>query len=288
VAIRDWIEFRDPHHLMGVPIVHETTTDRVLTGADIDPESLQRGNNGDLWVGEEFGPWILHFDSTGVLLDPPIAAPDGLKSPNNPTLNGQPFTQPNSRGFESMSMSPDGKYLYPMLEGATVAEGTAATHRIMFEVSTKTASFTSRRWNYQVTATNPTTGTPFVADSWSIDAHRMVVIERGDIAALARDVWVVDRREVDSDGNLIKHHVVDLTHIPDPNLISLYDLSNGTAGLGAVFAVKCESIEAIYPIDGTRLLLGCDNNLPNAARQPGVADGTEFIVVKVPGLHSVD
>ena len=52
--------------------------DRLLTGADLDPESLQRGKDGDLWMGDEFGPWILHFDETGVLLEPPFRVPAGL------------------------------------------------------------------------------------------------------------------------------------------------------------------------------------------------------------------
>ena len=81
--------------------MNEATTDRLLTGADIDPESLQRGRNGDLWMGEEFGPWILHFDSDGVLLDAPFALPGGLMSPNNPFLgagHGDPAEQPGHRG----------------------------------------------------------------------------------------------------------------------------------------------------------------------------------------------
>ena len=56
----------------------------MLTGADIDPESLQRGRHGDLWVGDEFGPWILHFDASGRLLEAPFALPDGLVPPTNP------------------------------------------------------------------------------------------------------------------------------------------------------------------------------------------------------------
>jgi hypothetical protein len=31
-------------------------------------------------------------------------------------------------------------------------------------------------------------------------------------------------------------------------------------------------------------MLGCDNNLPNKGRNPGLADDNEFIVVDVPGL----
>jgi len=281
VQVEDWIEFTDPNHLMGFPIVNDATAGRVLTGGDIDPESLQRGSNGDLWVGDEFGPWVLHFDTHGVLLDAPIPTPGGLMSPNNPFLNGQPATQPNSRGFEAMASEPNGKHLYPILEGPTVAEGVASLNRLVFQVDTETKAFTGVGWTYHVQPE-----TPFVADAWSIDEHRMVVIER-DGLRLRRDVYLVDRREVGANNVLMKHHVVNLAEIPDPNLVSLYDTSNGTNGLGEVFSVACESIEAIYPINGTELLLGCDNNLPNAARQAGVADDTEFIVVKVPGLHSL-
>lgn len=110
VAVRDFISFRDPNHLIGFPIVNDATPDRLLTGGDIDPESLDRAHNGDLWVGEEFGPWILHFDAHGVLLDPPFQIP-GVRSPNNPWLNGAAPTQPNSRGFEGIAITPDGKYL---------------------------------------------------------------------------------------------------------------------------------------------------------------------------------
>jgi glycerophosphoryl diester phosphodiesterase len=50
---------------------------RVLTGSEIDPESLVRAPDGTFWVGEEFGPSLLHFDAQGVLLDPPFRVSDG-------------------------------------------------------------------------------------------------------------------------------------------------------------------------------------------------------------------
>ncbi|MET0739413.1 MAG: esterase-like activity of phytase family protein, partial [Acidimicrobiales bacterium] len=121
VQVGDFVSFRDPDHRLSFPIVNEATSERLLTGGDIDPESLQRGRDGDLWVGDEFGPWILHFDATGRLLDPPYEVP-GIKSPNNPTLAGAAATQPNSRGFEAMAISRNGRFLYAALEGATVAD----------------------------------------------------------------------------------------------------------------------------------------------------------------------
>ncbi len=61
-----------------------------MTGADFDIESIQRTSNGDYWIGDEFGPFLLHFDKDGILLDPPIPLPDfenpgkELRAPQNP------------------------------------------------------------------------------------------------------------------------------------------------------------------------------------------------------------
>jgi hypothetical protein len=168
VDLDDFIEFRDPDGLIGLPIVMDATTRRLLTGADIDPESLQRGANGDLWVGDEFGPWVLHFDATGKLLDPPFAAPGGLRSPNNPHLGGAMATQPNSRGFEAIAISPDGKYLYPALEGATEADVAAGkgTRRYVFEFSVRDEAFTGRVWLYRTELAGH-----LVADMAALDRH---------------------------------------------------------------------------------------------------------------------
>jgi glycerophosphoryl diester phosphodiesterase len=277
-----FIEFRDPGHLIGFPIVNEATAARRLTGADIDPESLQRGSNGDLWVGDEFGPWILHFDATGRLLDPPFATPGGLMSPSNPLLGGNPATQPNSRGYEAMAISPNGAFLYAALEGATVAEP-GSTHRIVFEFSIRDEAFTGRVWDYR-------TEQPayMVADMWAIDRHHVVVVERDagrGLSAVFRNVYVVDLTVVDASGALAKSLAVDLTAIPDPDLVSLPEIHPGDVGLGDPFRVTCESVESVHQVSGTKLLITCDNNLPNTGRNPAIADDTEMIVVKVPDLR---
>jgi hypothetical protein len=278
----EFIEFSDPDHLIGFPIVNAATEDRLLTGADIDPESLQRGTHGDLWVGDEFGPWILHFDGDGGLLDPPFATPGPLMSPSNPFLAGRPPSQPNSRGYEAMAISPDGAYLYAALEGATVAEA-GSTRRSVFEFSVRDEAFTGRVWNYRTEQPGY-----MVADMWAIDRHHIVVIERDGgrgLNAAFRNVYVVDLTVVDTGGALVKSPAVDLAAIPDPDLVSLPEIHAGDVGLGDPFRVTCESVEAIHPITGTELLIGCDNNLPNTGRNPTIADDTELIVVKVPVLR---
>lgn len=281
VAVRDFIQFSDPDGLIGFPIVNEGTAERRLTGADIDPESLQRGPHGDLWVGDEFGPWILHFTADGRLLEPPIGLPDGIASATNPFVDPAAVTLQNSRGIEGMGISVNGRYLYPTLEGATMTDPDQ-TRRLMFEYDTRRGEFTGERWQYRVD--HPAY---LVSDIAPLDHDRLVVMERDGgrgLTAVYRRVYVVDLDEVGADGFLVKRQVVDLAAIPDPDLISLPPIHEGDVGLGDPFRVTCESVEAIRVIKREQVLVGCDNNFPNAGRNPGRADDNEFILVDVPGL----
>jgi hypothetical protein len=286
VKVGEYVEFSDPDRLIGFPIVNEGSRQRLLTGGDIDPESLQIGPDGDLWVGDEFGPWILHFDRKGRLLEQPIGLPGGLMSPNNPFLGGGTATVPNSRGLEGMGIS--GQHLYPVLEGATTADLTVdPNRRLMFEYDTQTRAFTGRQWDYRVdpTIASPPSNQVFVSDVAPLDEHRLVVIERdGSNPGVRRRVFVVDVRVTAQDGSLAKTSVLDLAAIPDPDGVSLPEIHAGDVGLGDPFRVTCESVEAIRVVGEDQVLVGCDNNFPNTGRNPGRADDNEFILVQVPEL----
>jgi glycerophosphoryl diester phosphodiesterase len=86
VKILKNIQLSDPDKKVPFKITNETTHDRLLTGADFDIESLVIAPDGTIWIGDEFGPYLLHFDKTGKLLDAPIATPNYAKLN---TLNGQ-------------------------------------------------------------------------------------------------------------------------------------------------------------------------------------------------------
>ncbi|MTJ14180.1 glycerophosphodiester phosphodiesterase [Anabaena sp. UHCC 0187] len=86
VAVQNFIQLSDPNKLIPFDIVNKNTTKRELTGADFDVESFVIDAKGDIWVGDEFGTYLLHFNSNGVLLDAPFATPNPVKLN---TLNGQ-------------------------------------------------------------------------------------------------------------------------------------------------------------------------------------------------------
>lgn len=90
VTVVSAITLADPDRKILFPIVNELTRERLLTGSDFDPESMQLAPDGTIWIGDEFGPFLLHVDGEGKLLDPPFPLPDydhpgrELRSPENP------------------------------------------------------------------------------------------------------------------------------------------------------------------------------------------------------------
>jgi glycerophosphoryl diester phosphodiesterase len=89
VDILGFIQLSDPDNKVPFSIVNEGTGERLLTGADFDIESIVIDPDGSIWIGDEFGPYLLHFDAMGKLLEAPIETP-GVRSPQKPfnTLTG--------------------------------------------------------------------------------------------------------------------------------------------------------------------------------------------------------
>ena len=112
-------------------IVNENTPKRYLTGSDFDIESIQPIGDA-LWFGDEFGPFLIKTDKSGKVLAVFETKVDGkvVRSPDNPYVAppGAPgpmkFEVKRSKGFEGMAASPDGKFLYPLLEGPLWVEAT--------------------------------------------------------------------------------------------------------------------------------------------------------------------
>ncbi len=96
IETKGFIELRDPNNLIPFAITNHFSESRVLTGADFDIESVQRTKNGDYWIGDEFGPFLLHFDKDGILLDPPIPLPDYENPGKELRAKQNPFSEESS------------------------------------------------------------------------------------------------------------------------------------------------------------------------------------------------
>ncbi len=246
VDVGAFIQLRDPDHRVPFHIVNDGTADRLLTGADFDIESIRRGTHHDFWFGDEFGPFLLHTDQTGKVLDAPVPLP-GVQSPDSPYLGTAAPTLNSSKGFEGMARGKSGRYLYPMLEGALRADPDQ-NRRFIYQFDTRTKRYTGTVYQYRMDDPSYSIG-----DLTELDNNRFLVIERdqnqGPTAVFKR-IYEVDRRDVGPDGFLVKHEVVDLMHMNDPNLLSL-PARPGDIGLGSVFTFPFQTIEDVLPLGRT-------------------------------------
>ncbi|GHH11093.1 glycosyl transferase family 1 [Streptomyces lanatus] len=271
VAVLGGFNLSDPYRHVPFPL---TRADRVLTGADFDVESIQRMPDGTYWMGDEFGPWLLHFSAKGRLLEAPIAL-KGVKAPENPYLNGAQPDIAGSKGFEGLVRSVDGRRLYPLLEG-TVNGDTPGDLRFS-EFDLRTRAYTGKRFVYRLESTANAIG-----DAIAVDRHRFLVIERdggqGDTAKFKR-IYLADTRDRDGDGLMDKTLVADLLDIADPK---------GLGGSGETFRFPFQTIEDVNLVDDRTLAVLNDNNFPfSSGRTAGKADDNEFITIRLSApLHA--
>ncbi|WP_141310119.1 esterase-like activity of phytase family protein [Streptomyces spinoverrucosus] len=265
VRVLGGFNLSDPYRKVPFPL---TRADRVLTGADFDVESIVRVADGTYWMGDEFGPFLLHFDAKGRLLEAPIAL-DGVQAPENPYLDGAQPTIGGSKGFEGLVRSVDGRRLYPLLEG-TVTGDTPGDLRFS-EFDLRKRAYTGKRFVYRLESTAHAIG-----DAIAVDRHRFLVIERdggqGDAAKFKR-LYLADTRDRDHDGVMDKTLVADLLDIANPK---------GIGGFGETFRFPFTTIEDVVLLDDRTLAVLNDNNFPfSSGRTPGKADNNEFITIRL-------
>ncbi len=284
----------DPDGMVPFPIIADRTTypgsdipvdprireERLLTGADFDPESFRRVPDGTYYIGDEFGPFLLHVDAEGRLLEPPIELP-GVRSPQHPLLGDSEPNLSRSGGFEAMALSMDGKTLYPMLEHSLSGqEGQINIYAFDLESGAYTHSDPHDppyRYRLDPLAIAPT-------DLTAIAPGRFLVIERdGEQGPKARfkRVFEITLGVVDEEGFLIKTEVLDLLDIADPHNL---------AGMGTRFIFPFETTEALAVVAPDLLALVNDNNYPFSVGRhiaSGQPDDTEFILLRVSGLRAL-
>jgi hypothetical protein len=314
VAVNSFTPFSDPYgflamtYITGGPVYNRTNyyplpatqiavdpsirIGRLLTGADFDVESIARMEDGTFWVGEEFGPYLLHFDAQGRLLRTPVRHPV-LRAPQNPQNTAEsPANLPSSRGFEAMARNGDGSKLYVTTE-ASISSEPDTRMLVVYEFDTDTEQYTGRSFTYAKDSSNFITGDDnnatniFVTgDMTHVTDERYIIIERDDFQGppmsanppRQKKLYLFDLDQTDSaTGVLKKRLLVDLLDIED-----LEDIGGPLVGIPEdTFNFPLQSIESVTPVDDFTLLVGLDNNYPGGnGRVPGTPDDTEIITLR--------
>ena len=220
---------------------------RLLTGADIDPESVRIDKNGNFWLGDEFGPFLINVDVSGKVLRKEIFLPN-IMSPENPNRNNTPANLPSTGGFEGMAINLAGDKLYPMLEGSVQGDSEKTLRIYQFDIST--VRYDQAFYRYRLND-----GTS-IGDFTAVNAHEFLVLERNDATALSdkpiKKVYLIDIAQIDKAGFVHKQELVDLMQLEDPD-----DLNEDGQ---KTYAFAYSHIENLLIINKNTLLVVNDNN----------------------------
>ncbi|TPG16567.1 esterase-like activity of phytase family protein [Variovorax guangxiensis] len=293
-----------------LPVDPRIIAGRLLTGYDVDPESLQIDAQGNFWIGDEFGPFLLHFDKQGRLLSREVQVPNLRKLGGNPVVqtSNNPYLQytpalanlGGSGGLESMAINASRTKLYGMFEKEV--SGDDARNRVINVYDLATQKFELTPFIYRVNTGQRINGdgnleteiyTP--NDMVAINDTEFLVMEKdsgaGDArtgkfaasgtsrnAARFKRVFKIDLTKVDSAGYLIKEEVVDLMALSDPKKLG------GDATIDGVFTFPMECVEVVTIVDAHTLMFVNDNNYPGGSpsRATNKPDDNEFIRVRLP------
>lgn len=297
VTILRVIFLHDPHRKIPFHIIHENTEKRYLTGADLDPESIQK-IGPYFYIGDEFGPFLVKVDMEGKVvgfweIPHPTISGKFLRSPDHPAVIAPSvpgevvFDVRRSRGLEGMARSLDGRYLYPMLEGpiydTTKKEWENKDGKYflrIYEFDVLEEKFTGRTWKYLLedNANN-------IGDFNMISEYIGLVVERDwgegeptitDYTRPARfkRVYKIDLR-ADPEGFVKKLSYINLMNIADPD-----DINKDGENL---YKMPFVCIENVDKVDAYHIIVINDNNFGfSAGRMPGKQEDTELALIRVP------
>ena len=289
---RTRITLNDANHQLGLPIQADNLhyygnparpmvdaairSGRLLTGADLDIESVRRDKRGNYWFGDEFGPYLVKTDAQGTVLRNAIPLPGVFAPENIEVARGAAVANlGGSGGFEGMAIDASGSRLYTLLE-KTVAGDPARTLRIN-EFDLTSEAYTGVVYFYPLDA-----GGTAIGDMTAIDDERFVVIERNGATTTSapaagvpfKKLFLIDLSGVASGGVVTKTELVDLMNLSDPD-----DLDRDGK---TVYTMPYVTIENVLLQDARTLIVVNDNNFPYGGGRAASSDNTEFIRIRLP------
>ncbi len=156
-------------------------------GLRLDPEGIRVARSGNLFVSDEYGPFVIEFNPEGKQLRL-LRVPEKFEIDNPATSaaderkNNTSGRQPN-RGMEGLAISPDGGKLYGIMQSVLLQDGdrdpangiVVGVNVRILEMNTKTGA--TREFAYPMD--DPRHG---INEIVAIDDHEFLVLERDNKA----------------------------------------------------------------------------------------------------------
>ena len=267
-----------------------------LTGDQFDPESGVRIPDGTWWIGEEYGPSLLHFSADGNLLGSPfslmvprearmLSKANEIRGPDSRSAS-EP-TVARSKGIESMVFDSQKNRLLALVEGPFLtSDRKDLTPMLAFDLTKQQVDTEWYRWyplDYAAGPDRPLNRRTKTGEMCWDAAHpgELLVVETddaqgadGDVKPETKKIYRLGVEEYGDGFMLQKHLVADLLRIKDPHKL---------ASQGDGFSFPFATIESIVSFPDGRILVMNDNNFPTGGgrgRKASGLDDTEAAIIR--------
>jgi hypothetical protein len=249
-------------------------------GTAFDPEGfVVNPRNGNFLVSDEYGPSLYEFDRSGRLIGT-FVIPDNL-IPRDAATGATNFADDSgntagrraNRGFEGLAVSPDGRYVYAMLQSAMLDEGGSdgkVVRIVKFDNDTRRAV---AQYAYEMKRSGQGQG---ISALVALNDHEFLVIERNNRGiGVGATLSTPDK----------KVYRIDVTGATDVSAINLNS--------GAPY-VPVQKVGPILDLDAFRIDLDGDGDLEVTLEKwegltigPRLADGSYLLLAGVDNDYSV-
>jgi hypothetical protein len=271
-------------------------------GVDTESLAIDR-RDGSFWLGEEYGPSILHVAADGTILMRIMPRGRVANAPGQNVRELLPEIVTRrmvNRGFEGLAMSPDGTRLFVMLQSplanpdAKTAEQSRTIRILVLDTSDANAPKMAGQYVY---LTQP---------YGEAGAKKQDNVKIGDIAAISSAVLLVGERDSEDGGSYKSVYKVDLSNSTD---VSTRDTIGGktieqasesdlrAAGINLVqktmavdlakLGFRPDKFEGLALIDSTTIAVVNDNDfgiqaIDTRGRVTRQGQAPRLVVIRVP------
>lgn len=164
----------------------------------LDIEGITPDGKGGFWLCDEYGPFMIHIDAQGNILEKKGPTPaEGEKSIASGLPSIIKWRQPN-RGFEGITRMPDGRIIGAVQSTLDIDGKSKNSARFTRLVSYDPASGKTAMYGYPIDIDNYKKAKDAkIGDVVALDNHRVLLIEQGadKNKQLQNNIWLVDLSE---------------------------------------------------------------------------------------------
>lgn len=271
-------------------------------GKSFDPEGIARRANGNFLVSDEYGPSVYEFDPTGKFVRAfntpanllPLAGATPDFTSGRPTITSG---RQDNRGFEGLTLSPDGKTAYAILQDPLVNEGDMGDGRrsrnlriVAYDVATGNST---GQYVYQLEDLADINGRiPGDADDFSptnqgrsIGVSSITALPNGQFLIIERDNRGLGVEDPDGSSPVGSKRVylIDLAGATDVSGVSLAATSTLPAGVTPVSKLLFLDVQSALQTVGAVV----PEKLEGLSFGPWLADGSLSLLVVTDSDFSV-